>query len=103
IPTMVRTHVADEVFRFTEKQGLTQFDHYLLHPGGKKVIEAFQHSLGIDEAQLDISERIINQYGNMSSCTVLYVIDEFLRQERIAPKEHGLIAALGPGFSLEML
>ncbi|RKD24639.1 hypothetical protein BEP19_09705 [Ammoniphilus oxalaticus] len=103
IPTMVHSHVAPEVSRFIKGQGLNKIDHYILHPGGKKVLDAFRESLGIREEQLDIPELILKQYGNMSSCTVLYVLDEFLRQQRIQAGESGLIAALGPGFSLEML
>ena len=103
IPTIVRTKVADATISFLNGQGLSQADHYLLHPGGKKVLDAYRNSLGIAEEKLDISEQVLKQYGNMSSCTVLYVLDEFLRQDRIKEGQSGLIAALGPGFSLEML
>lgn len=103
IPKIVRTKVADATLGFLQEQGLSGVDHYLLHPGGKKVLEAYRDSLGIDEQKLDISEQILQQYGNMSSCTVLYVLDEFLQQGRIGEGDSGLIAALGPGFSLEML
>lgn len=103
IPTIVKTKVADATFQFLQQHGYTEVDHYLLHPGGRKVLEAYRDSLGIEEQKLDISSEIIQQYGNMSSCTVLYVLDEFLRQGRITEGQSGLMAALGPGFSLEML
>jgi len=103
IPTITRTKVAEATLSFLHEHGLSKVDHYLLHPGGKKVLDAYRESLGIVGQKLDISEQILQQYGNMSSCTVLYVLDEFLRQERIGEGDSGLIAALGPGFSLEML
>lgn len=103
IPTIVRTEVAKDVHNFLQSHGMTGTDHYVLHPGGRKVLDAYRDSLGIEGNKLDITENILKQYGNISSCTVLYVLDEFLRQKQLGKGESGLIAALGPGFSLEML
>jgi len=103
IPTIVKTRVADEVHSFLKTEKIEQIDHYIIHPGGKKVLEAFQEALEIPEEKLDITRQVLKENGNMSSCTVLYVLNEFIKQQQIHPGEKGLISALGPGFSAEMI
>lgn len=88
---------------FLARQGVPDPKHYVIHPGGKKVLEAYQESLSLPPGKLSIAEQVLQQNGNMSSCTVIHVLNRFLEEERILPGETGLIAALGPGFSSEML
>ena len=87
-----------------ESQGLTlaNVEHFIAHPGGKKVIEAYEHAFGLDSEKTAISLDILRQFGNMSSVTVLYVLQQFMRKDH-RQGEYGLIAALGPGFSTELL
>ncbi|MBP1933771.1 type III polyketide synthase [Ammoniphilus resinae] len=103
IPTIVKTRVADEVHSFLKAEQIEQIDHYIIHPGGKKVLEAFQKALDIPEEKLGITRQVLKENGNMSSCTVLYVLNEFIKQKQMNPGEKGLISALGPGFSAEMI
>lgn len=103
IPTFVQTEVTPDIRVYLSEQGISSPDHFIFHPGGKKVLEAYEESLKIPPGKLDLSEKILRENGNMSSCTVLYVLDEFLREKRIGSGEIGLISALGPGFSSELL
>ena len=103
IPSIVKRDVAANVHEFLERQQVTAIDHYILHPGGQKVLDAYESSLSIPEDKIEIPKAILRDYGNMSSCTVLYVLDRFLQENRIKPGETGLISALGPGFSSELL
>ena len=90
---------------FLKKFGLnhSEMKHFLFHPGGKKVLNAFSESLQIGEDKLYYSNTILENYGNMSSPTVLFVIDEFLKQSHFQPSEKGIIGAMGPGFTSENL
>ncbi len=103
IPTFVKTEVAQDIRGYLNEQGIPSPDHFIFHPGGKKVLEAYRESLEIPLGKLDLSEKVLRENGNMSSCTVLYVLDEFVRGNRIQSGEVGLISALGPGFSSELL
>lgn len=103
IPSFVQTEVAPDIRSYLSEHGLAAPDHYIFHPGGKKVLEAYQASLEIPSGKLELSEKVLRENGNMSSCTVLYVLDEFLQGNRIGSGEIGLISALGPGFSSELL
>ena len=78
------------------------FAHWVLHPGGAKVLEAYRRSLSLDEVALAPSQYTLQHYGNMSSPTVLFVLERFMRD---VPKAGapGLLLALGPGFCAEGL
>ena len=86
----------------TEKHQPITVGRYLLHPGGAKVIGAYQESLGLDPAQLAVSRSVLRRYGNMSSATVFFVMEEALREQPLAPGEYGILAVFGPGFSAEL-
>jgi alkylresorcinol/alkylpyrone synthase len=105
ITSIVRTCVLPNVMEFLTlyRLGLPDLNHIIAHPGGAKVLDAYRETLRLSNGKLDVARSILRRYGNMSSPTVLFVLDEFLRSGSIRPGEHGLITALGPGFSSEML
>jgi alkylresorcinol/alkylpyrone synthase len=77
--------------------------HFLLHPGGRKVLEGLQERLGLAPAQTALSWRVLRDYGNLSSATVLFLLHHFEREARPRAGEYGLLAAVGPGFSAELV
>jgi len=81
--------------------GLEDLRHFVLHPGGPKVLEAYEDTLGIGRGNLELSWEILREYGNMSSVSVLFVLERFLEEYPQASGEYGTISALGPGFSAE--
>ncbi|WP_100332050.1 type III polyketide synthase [Bacillus xiapuensis] len=104
IPTIVNTWLAPQVKQFFNQQdmSLDEIKHIIVHPGGKKVLDAYGECLRLSPLQLSISKQILEQYGNMSSVTVLFVLKKYLDQA-ITAGECGLALALGPGFSAYML
>lgn len=105
IPSIVNRYAYDSLACFISKHKLTLSDigFYLIHPGGAKVIDAYRNSLGLTSDELRLGEEILRDYGNMSSVTVLYMLDRMLRTCKISGLQHGLLTALGPGFSSESL
>jgi alkylresorcinol/alkylpyrone synthase len=105
IPAIVRQLVLPALQEFLSSQGLALSDlsHIIAHPGGAKVIEAYEQTLGFAPGKMDRSRDIMRRYGNMSSPTVLFVLEDFLRSGAIGRGENGLITSLGPGFSSEMV
>ncbi|MBI1738295.1 MAG: type III polyketide synthase [Acidobacteria bacterium] len=74
---------------------------WVLHPGGRKVLDAASQFLGLAEENLRFSRRILREFGNMSSPTVLFVLDEVRRSGEPHPGDYGVLLALGPGFAAE--
>jgi alkylresorcinol/alkylpyrone synthase len=104
LAAFVRREVGPAVDGFLAARGLSRRDisRYVLHPGGRRVIEAMADRLGLGPADLAATEAVLSDHGNMSSVTVLFVLDEILRCSRPEPGSLGLLGAFGPGFAAEL-
>ena len=104
IPKIIEKWLKPNVDLFLDKISRTSSDitHFIAHPGGKKVLSAYENSLGLAIGKTAISRAVLAKYGNMSSPTVLYVLKDFM-EKKPQQGEEGLLTALGPGFSSEML
>lgn len=113
IPTIVHTFMRESIEEILQRNAMDvgEIAHFITHPGGAKVLEAYQESLGLPREKFAHTWDVLKEYGNMSACSVLFVLDRFMREiagrrENSAEKtavEHGLLGALGPGFSSELL
>ncbi len=103
IPTIIRQYVKDDVVSFLAKNGLELSDikNFIFHPGGKKVLTAYAEAFDMEADFLKITRETMNSHGNMSSATVLYVLQQFM--EKGFENGYGLMVAMGPGFSSEMV
>lgn len=102
VPVIVEKHIRQDVTRCLELLGLnlSQILHYVTHPGGEKVMQAFAQALEIEFTQLEDSRIVLEQHGNMSSPTVLFILERLLAR-KVSKGEHALLTAMGPGFSAE--
>ncbi|PYN79152.1 MAG: hypothetical protein DMD96_18625 [Candidatus Rokuibacteriota bacterium] len=84
-------------------QGLKREDirYWVLHSAGRRVIDRARMLLDLSEEQVGHSRSVLRRYGNMSSATILFVLDETLRDEVPVPGDWGVMIALGPGFAAE--
>lgn len=83
---------------------LTDISYYAIHPGGKKILEAIEERLGLTKKDNSFAYRILKEYGNMSSPTILFVLDKILSD--LTPNDHDkkiLSFGFGPGLTLESL
>jgi len=105
IPSIVRNRIREDIDEFLSKNRTktSELEHFVIHPGGTKVIIEFEKCLGLDEGSFVYPRKVLREHGNMSSATVLYVMDEFLMDNNYKNGEKGLISAMGPGFSSEFL
>lgn len=103
IPSIIESWLKPNVTEFLQKNDISmkEITHFIAHPGGKKVIDAYLQSLKIDEKMTAISLNVLKEFGNMSSATILYVLKRFMALGKSG--EYGLCTALGPGFSSELL
>jgi alkylresorcinol/alkylpyrone synthase len=100
VPAVVLEKVAPAARRMLDSWGLRLQDiaHWALHPGGAKVLEAWERAFGID---VKWSRESLRRVGNLSSAAVLFILHDILRSGAPAVGDHGLVAAVGPGFALE--
>jgi alkylresorcinol/alkylpyrone synthase len=105
IPSIVKNCVKPNIMELLDASNLdlNSIKHFVTHPGGLKVINAYEQSLGLSNGKLDLSRKVLNEHGNMSSPSVIYVLDEFLTERKFNSNEYGLISSLGPGFSSELI
>ena len=105
IPQIVKENVKPNITELLNKYDLNIPDilHYITHPGGMKVIGAYEESLGLKNGTLELPRKFLNEHGNMSSASVIYVLEEFLSSGIFKTGEYGLISSLGPGFSSELI
>jgi len=91
------------ISRLLKEHGLRRDDihHWVIHSGGRKVIDSIKAEAGLEEHQLVHSRSVLRDYGNMSSPTVMFVLDEVQRQARPRPGELGVMLAMGPGLAVE--
>ena len=75
---------------------------WVVHPGGRKVLDNVQKHFGLTDAQLRFSRTVLRNYGNMSSPTVMFVLDEVVRTGDPQPGDLGVMIALGPGMAAEV-
>ncbi len=80
---------------------LEDLQHFVLHPGGAKVLDAFEEVLGLEPGGLTFSRAVLRECGNMSSVTVLFILERFLESAEFSEGELGVLSAMGPGFSAE--
>ena len=105
VPNMVHKHLANDVDGFLAEQGLTRADigSWIVHTGGPKVLDAVQSALRLPDGALDASWECLRQVGNLSSASVLLVLQDYLAQRRGEPGTYSLLAAMGPGFCSELV
>jgi len=105
IPEQVLRHLAEDVDTFLAEQGLRRSDiqSWVMHTGGPKVLEATATALGITEKDLEASWDCLRKVGNISSTSVLLVLEDVYRHRRPEPGTLSILAAMGPGFCSELV
>lgn len=103
IPQLVESELRGVIDAYLAESGLTRddIDHFLSHPGGTKVIDALEHAFGRYNGALADSRAVLAEYGNMSSVTLLFVLERALERGALASNgwRRALLTAMGPGFT----
>ena len=105
VPNMVRKHLARDIDAFLEEHGLQRDDvtTWIMHSGGPKVLEATAEALELPDEALQVSWDCLARVGNLSSASVLLVLEEFMNRRRPAAGSYSVLAAMGPGFCSELV
>nr|NIR15368.1 type III polyketide synthase [Desulfobacterales bacterium] len=85
-----------------QESGIKQeeIDIWAIHPGGRSILERAEEALGLTKEDLDASYRVMQEYGNMSSTTIMFVLDDILKDSKKKGKVFS--AAFGPGITVEV-
>ena len=104
VPDIARRFLGHDVDAFLADNGLTRdrISTWVAHPGGPKVLLAMTAALGLPEDALEPAWRSLREVGNMSSTSVLLILQDTLRR-RPVPGSYGIIVAMGPGFCSELV
>lgn len=102
VPETIAAHFPTIVHPFLERYGtsIEKVDHLIFHPGGRKIVQTVEELFGQLGKNIDDTRETLRLYGNMSSATVLYVLERFLEKD-IKAGEQGLVLSFGPGFSAQ--
>jgi alkylresorcinol/alkylpyrone synthase len=105
VPEVVLKNLRADVDSFLGDLGLSRQDlqSWVIHTGGPKVLEATETALELPSGALDASWQCLSRTGNLSSASVLFVLEEVMKHRRPKPGTLGLLAAMGPGFCCELL
>ena len=105
IPRILATHIKATLCEFLKRNDLSLKDlsHFIIHPGGAKILLTFEKLLNLTDGKLDSSRAILENYGNMSSPTMLFILEHLSREGSPEQADYGLCAAFGPGFSAELI
>jgi alkylresorcinol/alkylpyrone synthase len=105
VPDVVHQHLAQDVDAFLAEYSLTRDDigSWIMHTGGPKILKATTEALGLPEDALEASWACLKKVGNLSSASVLLVLDEFMYRRRPDPGTYSILAAMGPGFCAELV
>lgn len=104
VPAKIAHHFPEIVYPFLERNDKTieDLDHLIFHPGGKKIVQTVEELFGSLGKNINDTKEVLRLYGNMSSATVLYVLERFM-DKGIPKGELGLMLSFGPGFSAQRI
>lgn len=105
VPDLARAHLRDDVDGFLAKHGISRTDiqHWVCHTGGPKVLQAFEEALELPSTALALSWKSLQSVGNLSSSSVLYVLQDTIEETKPQKGDFGVLLAMGPGFCCEMV
>jgi len=105
VPEMIGERIKELVHGFLDRNGKKreEIKGWILHPGGARLLGTVEEKLGLCKCDTQPSWDILGNVGNLSSATILFILQEWLEKRPLKAGEHAIAAAFGPGFSAEFL
>lgn len=105
LPKLARAHLQQLVDGFLAANGTSVdgIDHWIVHPGGRGIIDGVQKGLGLSDEDVEISRDVLARYGNMGTPTSFYVLRETVARREPQPGERGLMVTIGPGVTVGLM
>jgi polyketide synthase Type III len=105
LPGIAETGLRPLVDEFLAARGLDRdaIDHWLVHPGGRGIVEAVQRALGLSDEDVEASTAVLSEYGNVGTPSAFFVLRETITRRRPTPGELGLTVTIGPGVTIGLM
>ena len=105
LPDVAAAGLADLVADFLRPLGLTPFaiDHWVVHPGGRRIVECIQAALDLSDAQLETAYDVLANHGNVGTPSIFYVLAETLERQHPVEGHRGLLITVGPGITVGLM
>ncbi len=104
VPDFLKQGIDPMLNRLWQESNTREFDYYLLHPGGKRILQVLEEKLGISASENNFSRQILKKFGNMSSATILFVLETLWNSTAMEHHQGKVLGlAFGPGLTLESM
>lgn len=105
LPSLLADHIPALVTEFLGEHGLTskKINFWLFHPGGVKILSLLEEAFGLQRTATHWAWDVLRGYGNMSSASILFVLNEFMRERPWQTGQHALVVGVGPGLTIELV
>jgi predicted naringenin-chalcone synthase len=105
LPNVAGENLREIVDRFLRENRLTDetIDHWMIHPGGRRIIEEAQEALSLPDEDVRISFEVLANHGNVGTPSIFYVMHETIEQRVPAPGDIGLVVTIGPGVTVGLM
>lgn len=105
LPKLARRKLLDLVRSFLAEAGteVDGVDHWIVHPGGRGIIDGVQHGLGLTDEDVAISRDVLARFGNMGTPSSFYVLRETIARRAPQPGERGVVVTIGPGVTVGLM
>jgi alkylresorcinol/alkylpyrone synthase len=105
VADFVRERLRPEIESFLRDSSVTldRIAHWVLHPGGRRILETYRDVFGLSDNDLRWTRGSLARVGNLSSASVLFILADVMGSGRAHPGDRGLMCALGPGFASELI
>jgi predicted naringenin-chalcone synthase len=82
---------------------ISKIKHWALHPGGRAILDSLQNGLELSDEQLNPSRKILRNFGNLSSVSILFVLKNIIDNESLQKDDYCCAVAFGPGLTMELV
>jgi alkylresorcinol/alkylpyrone synthase len=105
LPDLAAAGLGELAQRFLTDNGLAveEIDHWIVHPGGRRIVEQARDALRLEDADVEISWRVLAERGNVGTPSIFYVLRSTLDERKPASGEHGLVVTIGPGVTVGLM
>jgi alkylresorcinol/alkylpyrone synthase len=105
LPDLAGAGLGGVVDRFLARNGLqrAQIDHWIVHPGGRRIVENVESALDLDQEQTELSWRVLAEHGNVGTPSIMYVLRETIQSRDPGQGERGLMVTVGPGVTVGLM
>ena len=105
LPDVAAAGLGELVDDFLDRSGLTRsaIDHWIVHPGGRRIIDCVQAALSLSEQEVGVSREVLANHGNVGTPSIFYVLQETIEQREPRPGDRGLVVTVGPGITVGLM